>query len=55
MYILKDNTAVRRDIVTGMGLSGKTENVLGGKATDKVLSSPELVYDGGRVRVNYAD
>ncbi len=55
VYILKDNTAVRRDIVTGMELSDKTEIVSGVNATDKVLSSPELVYDGGRVRVNYAD
>lgn len=55
VYILKDNTAVRRDIVTGVELSDKTEIVSGVTAADKVLSSPELVYDGGRVRVNSAD
>ncbi len=55
VYVLKNNTAVRRDIVTGMELSDKTEIISGVTAEDRVLSSPKLVYDGGRVRVNPSD
>ena len=52
VYVLRDNTAVRRDIVTGMELSDKTEIVSGVNETDLVLTDPDLVYDGGRVRVS---
>lgn len=55
VYVLKDNTAVRRNIVTGMELSDKTEIISGVTVSDKVLSSPKLVYDGGRVRVSSVD
>lgn len=52
VYVLRDNTAVRRDIVTGLELSDKTEIVSGISETDLVLTDPDLVYDGSRVRVN---
>ncbi|MCM1054600.1 MAG: efflux RND transporter periplasmic adaptor subunit [Bacteroides sp.] len=50
VYVLSGSTAVRQDIVTGMEMSDKTEIVSGISEEDLVLSEPELVYDGGRVR-----
>lgn len=52
VYILNKDTAQRRDIVTGMELSDKTEIISGVNPSDKILSAPESVYDGGKVRVS---
>lgn len=52
VYVLQNNTAVRRDIVTGMELSDKTEIVSGVSVEDLVLTDPDPVCDGGRVRVS---
>lgn len=51
VYVLNQSTAVRRDIVTGMEMSDKTEVVSGVEDSDRIIDSPEAVYDGGRVRV----
>lgn len=50
VYILKNGTAARRDIVTGMELSDRTEILSGIDEGDIVLEEAEGVSDGGRVR-----
>ena len=51
VYVLNSSTAVRRDIVTGMEMSDKTEVVSGVEDSERIIASPESVSDGGRVRV----
>lgn len=51
VYVLSSSIAVRRDIVTGMEMSDKTEIVSGIGDSERVIASPEAVSDGGRVRV----
>ena len=51
VYVLNSSTAVRRDIVTGMELADKTEVVSGVENSEKVIITPDNVYDGGKVRV----
>lgn len=51
VYILKNGTAARRDIITGMELSDRTEILSGVEEGDVVLEETDGVSDGGRVRV----
>ncbi|MCM1299911.1 MAG: efflux RND transporter periplasmic adaptor subunit [[Eubacterium] siraeum] len=52
VYVLKNNTAVRRDIVTGIELTDKTQIISGIEKGDLVLDNPSEIKEGERVRVN---
>lgn len=51
VYVLDNGSAVRRNIVTGIELSDRTEIVSGLSGRDLVLSNPEEIEDGERVRI----
>lgn len=51
VYVLDNGSAVRRNIVTGIELSDRTEIVSGLFGRDLVLSNPEEIEDGERVRI----
>ena len=50
VYVLENGIAVRHDIVTGIELSDRTEIVDGITAEDAVLTNPESLFEGARVR-----
>lgn len=50
VYLLQDGVAVRREIETGIELSDMTEIVSGLNAEDRVLTCPETITEGERVR-----
>lgn len=52
VYVLEKGIAVRRRIVTGIELSDRTEIVEGVTETDMVLTNPESLFEGARVRTN---
>lgn len=52
VYVLEKGVAVRRRIVTGIELSDRTEIVTGVTETDVVLTNPESLFEGARVRTN---
>ena len=52
VYVLEKGVAVRRQIVTGIELSDRTEIVEGVTETDTVLTNPESLFEGARVRTN---
>lgn len=52
VYVLEKGVAVRRQIVTGIELSDRTEIVEGVTETDVVLTNPESLFEGARVRTN---
>lgn len=51
VYILENGISVRKDIVTGIELSDKTEIVSGISAEDRVLTYPENVLENSYYRV----
>lgn len=51
VYVLKDGIAVRRDIVTGIELTDKTQVISGIDYTDKVLDNPTLIKEGEKVKI----
>lgn len=51
VYVLINNTAVRRDIVTGIELTDKTQIVSGIDRGDLVLDNPSEIEEGERVKV----
>ena len=51
VFVVEESVAVRKDIVTGLEMSDKTEVVSGVEEGDRVIDKPEAVSDGGRVRV----
>ncbi|MDE6724700.1 MAG: hypothetical protein K2J79_03755 [Ruminiclostridium sp.] len=51
VYILENGISVRKDIVTGIELSDKTEIVSGLNAEDRVLTYPENVLENSYYRV----
>lgn len=51
VYILENGISVRKDIVTGIELSDKTEIVSGIDANDRVLTYPENVLENSYYRV----
>ena len=53
VYVLEDGVAVRHDIVTGIELSDRTEIVEGVTEADVVLTNPETLFEGARVRTAY--
>ena len=53
VYVLENGAAVRRDIVTGIELSDRTEVVEGVTSEDVVLTDPERLFEGARVRTVY--
>lgn len=55
VYVLEDGVAVRHDIVTGIELSDRTEIVEGVTEADVVLTNPETLFEGARVRVVVRD
>ena len=55
VYVLENGLAVRHDIVTGIELSDRTEIVSGVAETDVVLTDPENLFEGARVRVVVRD
>ena len=54
VYVLENGIAVRHDIVTGIELSDRTEIVEGVTETDVVLTNPETLFEGARVRTAYS-
>lgn len=54
VYVLENGFAVRHDIVTGIELSDRTEIVEGVSAEDVVLTNPETLFEGARVRTHLA-
>ena len=50
VYVLEKGVAVRRDIVTGIELSDRTEIVEGVSSQDLVLTNPETLFEGARIR-----
>ena len=54
VYVLENGVAVRRSIVTGIELSDRTEIVKGVTAEDVVLTDPEKLFEGARVRTVYS-
>lgn len=52
VYVLEDGVAVRHNIVTGIELSDRTEIIAGVTAEDVVLTNPENLFEGARVRTN---
>lgn len=52
VYVLENNKAVRRNIVTGIELTDKTQIVSGIDKTDLVLDNPSEIKEGERVRAN---
>lgn len=50
VYVLENGLAVRRDIVTGIELADRTEIVEGVSEEDVVLTDPETLFEGARVR-----
>ena len=53
VYVLENGLAVRHDIVTGIELSDRTEIVSGVTEADVVLTNPETLFEGARVRTAY--
>lgn len=51
VYILENGISVRKDIVTGIELSDKTEIVSGLNADDRVLTYPENILENSYYRV----
>lgn len=54
VYVLENGLAVRRSIVTGIELSDKTEIVEGVREEDVVLTNPEKLFEGAKVRTVYS-
>lgn len=54
VYVLENGIAVRHDIVTGIELSDRTEIVEGVTPEDLVLTDPEKLFEGARVRTVYS-
>lgn len=54
VYVLENGLAVRHDIVTGIELSDRTEIVSGVSGEDLVLTDPERLFEGARVRTVYS-
>lgn len=54
VYVLENGVAVRRGIVTGIELSDRTEIVEGVTSEDLVLTNPETLFEGARVRTVYS-
>lgn len=54
VYVLENGIAVRHDILTGIELSDRTEIVQGVTAEDVVLTNPETLFEGARVRTAYS-
>ena len=50
VYVLEKGVAVRRQIETGIELSDRTEIVEGVTSEDVVLTNPESLFEGARVR-----
>lgn len=55
VYVLEKGSAVKRGIVTGIELSDRTEIVSGLDGKDSVLTNPEALFDGARVRMGKAE
>lgn len=51
VYVLDNGSAARRNIVTGIELSDRTEIISGLSGKDLVLSNPEEIEDGERVKI----
>lgn len=54
VYVLENGIAVRRNIVTGIELSDRTEIVEGVSGEDLVLTDPENLFEGAKVRTAYS-
>lgn len=54
VYVLENGVAVRHDIITGIELSDRTEVVDGVTDADVVLTDPEKLFEGARVRTVYS-
>ena len=54
VYVLENGIAVRRSIVTGIELSDRTEIVEGVSGEDLVLTDPENLFEGAKVRTAYS-
>ena len=52
VYVLENGIAVRHNIVTGIELSDRTEIVEGVTEADVVLTNPETLFEGARVRTH---
>ena len=55
VYLLENGVAVRHGIVTGIELPDRTEIVEGVTSEDVVLTNPETLFEGARVRVVVRD
>lgn len=54
VYVLENGVAVRHDIITGIELSDRTEIVEGVTEADLVLTNPESLFEGAKVRTVYS-
>ncbi len=52
VYVIKDGFSVRKDVVTGIELSDKTEIISGIDYNDQILTYPEKIREGERLRLS---